>query len=50
LLVKLPKTDVVILTGDAARFSDNFAHRRVPSMNYNADQTVASLMAPEFYE
>jgi glyoxylase-like metal-dependent hydrolase (beta-lactamase superfamily II) len=33
LLVKLPKTGAVILTGDAARFGDKFAHRRVPSMN-----------------
>lgn len=43
LLVKLPKTGAVILTGDAVHFSDNFAHRRVPSMNYSADQTVASM-------
>jgi glyoxylase-like metal-dependent hydrolase (beta-lactamase superfamily II) len=43
LLVKLPKTGAVILTGDAVHFRDNYENRRVPSMNYSADETVASM-------
>ena len=43
LLVKLPKTGAVILTGDAAHFKDNYENRRVPSNNFSADETVASM-------
>jgi N-acyl homoserine lactone hydrolase len=42
LLVHLPKTGWVILSGDAAHFKDNWDNRRVPSMNTSAEQTQAS--------
>ena len=43
LLVNLPKTGALLLTGDAVHFQDNWTHRRVPSMNFNRAQTLASL-------
>ena len=43
LLVKLPKTGNLVLSGDAVHFQDNWIHKRVPSMNTSKDQTVASL-------
>jgi glyoxylase-like metal-dependent hydrolase (beta-lactamase superfamily II) len=42
LLVHLPKTGWVVLSGDLAHFRDNWDNRRVPSMNTSADQTQAS--------
>ena len=42
LLVHLPKTGWVVLTGDAAHFKDNWDNDRVPSLNTSADQTHAS--------
>jgi N-acyl homoserine lactone hydrolase len=42
LLVRLPKTGWVVLTGDLAHFKDNWDNDRVPSMNTSADQTHAS--------
>ena len=43
LLVKLPRTGAVLLAGDAAHFKDNWDNRRVPSINFNAEQTAASM-------
>ena len=43
LLVQLPKTGGLLLTGAAVHFQDNWVHKRVPSMNVNRDQTLASL-------
>lgn len=43
LLVRLPKTGAVLLSGDAVHFKDNFDNRRVPSMNVNKEQTLASM-------
>jgi len=43
LLVKLPKTGEVLLTGDAVHFQDNFDNRRVPGGNTDKDQTIASM-------
>lgn len=43
LLVKLPKTGAVVLSGDAAHFRDNWENRRVPSINFNKEQTLASM-------
>jgi len=42
LLVRLPKTGYVVLTGDLAHFKDNWDNDRVPSMNTSAEQTHAS--------
>jgi len=43
LLVKLPKTGAVILSGDVVHFKDNWDNRRVPGMNVNKDQSAASM-------
>ena len=43
LLVVLPKTGALVLSGDAVHFRDNWEQRRVPSMNVNREQTLASL-------
>lgn len=43
LLVKLPKTGAIVLSGDAVHFRSNWDNRRVPSMNFNKDQTLASM-------
>jgi N-acyl homoserine lactone hydrolase len=43
LLVRLPKTGAVLLSGDAVHFKDNWDNRRVPSMNTSKEQTLASL-------
>jgi len=43
LLVKLPKTGTVLLTGDAVHFKDNWDNRRVPGFNTDKDQTIASM-------
>jgi N-acyl homoserine lactone hydrolase len=43
LLVKLPKTGSLLLSGDAVHFKDNWENRRVPDINFNKEQTVASL-------
>jgi N-acyl homoserine lactone hydrolase len=43
LLVRLPHTGAVVLSGDLAHFRDNWDHRRVASMNTSAEQTQASL-------
>ena len=43
LLVHLPKTGWVVLSGDAAHFKDNWDNKRVASMNTSAEQTQASL-------
>jgi N-acyl homoserine lactone hydrolase len=43
LLVKLHRTGAVLLSGDAVHFRDNWEHRRVPSINFNKEQTSASM-------
>jgi N-acyl homoserine lactone hydrolase len=43
LLVKLPKAGAILLSGDAVHFKENWDNRRVPSMNFNKDETVASM-------
>jgi glyoxylase-like metal-dependent hydrolase (beta-lactamase superfamily II) len=43
LLVKLPKTGVVLLSGDAVHFKDNWENRRVPAGNVDKDKTLASM-------
>ena len=43
LLVRLPKTGYVVLSGDAVHFRDNWDSKRVPAMNVNREQTLASL-------
>jgi len=43
LLVRLPKTGVVVLSGDAVHFKANWDNRRVPGGNFNKEQTLASM-------
>jgi glyoxylase-like metal-dependent hydrolase (beta-lactamase superfamily II) len=43
LLVRLPQTGWVVLSGDAAHFRSNWEARRVPSINFDAVQTRASM-------
>ena len=43
LLVRLPKTGAVLLSGDAAHFKDNWENRRVPANNTSKEETVASM-------
>jgi glyoxylase-like metal-dependent hydrolase (beta-lactamase superfamily II) len=43
LLVKLPKTGAIVLSGDAVHFKSNWENRRVPVNNFNKDQSVASM-------
>ena len=43
LLVRLPRTGAVVLSGDMAHFQENWEARRVPSVNVNASQTVESM-------
>lgn len=43
LLVHLPKTGWVVLTGDAVHFAANWDARRVPSINFDRESTLASM-------
>jgi N-acyl homoserine lactone hydrolase len=43
LLVKLPKTGAVLLTGDAVHFKANWDGRVVPGANFDKDKTATSM-------
>lgn len=43
LMVRLPKTGALVLSGDAVHFQSNWENRRVPSINYDRDKTLASM-------
>jgi N-acyl homoserine lactone hydrolase len=43
LLVKLPKTGALLLSGDAVHFKSNWDNRGVPDNNFNKEQTAASM-------
>lgn len=43
LLVKLPKTGALVLSGDAVHFRSNWDNRRVPSMNVDKEKSLASM-------
>jgi glyoxylase-like metal-dependent hydrolase (beta-lactamase superfamily II) len=43
LLVKLPKTGALVLSGDAVHFQANWDNRVVPSLNVDPEQTKASM-------
>ena len=43
LLLKLPKTGAILLSGDAIHFRSNWDNRRVPSINFDRDKTMASM-------
>jgi glyoxylase-like metal-dependent hydrolase (beta-lactamase superfamily II) len=41
--VKLAKTGALILSGDAAQFKSNWDNRRVPTISFDKDKTLASM-------
>jgi N-acyl homoserine lactone hydrolase len=43
LLVKLPKTGPVLLSGDVAHFEEQFANHGVPGFNFDRADTLASM-------
>ena len=43
LLVRLPRTGDIVLSGDAVHFKSNWDNRRVPATNFNKEQTLASM-------
>lgn len=43
LLVKLPKTGALLLSGDAVHFKSNWENRGVPAINFDGDKTAASM-------
>ena len=43
LLVRLPKTGPVVLSGDIAHFEENFVERRAPGFNFDVAQSRASM-------
>src|SRR5947209_13937886 len=43
LLVKLPQTGALVLSGDAVHFRSNWENRGVPSGNTDTDKTLASM-------
>jgi N-acyl homoserine lactone hydrolase len=43
LLVRLPKTGAVVLSGDMVHFEENWVNRRVPARNYNLEQSLQSM-------
>jgi N-acyl homoserine lactone hydrolase len=43
LLVRLPHTGAVVLSGDAVHFKSNWDNRAVPSLNFSKEQTLASM-------
>jgi len=43
LLVKLPNTGALVLSGDAVHFKSNWENRGVPVNNFSKEQTLASM-------
>jgi glyoxylase-like metal-dependent hydrolase (beta-lactamase superfamily II) len=43
LLVRLPQRGAVILSGDMVHFEDNWTQRRIPSRNFNKEQSLQSM-------
>jgi len=43
LLVRLPKQGTVVLSGDLVHFRENWDEKRVPTRNFNRDQSLASM-------
>jgi N-acyl homoserine lactone hydrolase len=49
LFVRLSKAGPVLLSGDAAHFAANWEAKRVPSINYNAEQSLRSMNEMEAF-
>lgn len=49
LYLDLPETGPLLLSGDLYHFTKNREHRRVPSFNFNKEQTLASMQEIEAF-
>lgn len=49
LLVRLPKTGPVLLSGDLVHFEENWVNKRVPEMNYDRAQSEKTMRAVEAF-
>ncbi len=45
LLVRLPKTGPVLLSGDLVHFEDNWVNKRVPARNFDREQSLRTMEA-----
>jgi len=43
LLVRLPKTGAVVLSGDLVHFEENWVNRRIPARNFDREQSARSM-------
>jgi len=43
LYLKLAKSGNILLSGDLAHYTDNWEHKRVPSFNFNKEQSIKSM-------
>ena len=43
LYLRLPKTGNILLSGDLTHYTDNWEHKRVPSFNFNKEQSIKSM-------
>jgi glyoxylase-like metal-dependent hydrolase (beta-lactamase superfamily II) len=43
LLVRLPKAGAVLLSGDLVHFQENWVNRRVPSLNFDRDESAKTM-------
>lgn len=49
LYVNLPETGPIVLSGDLYHFTKNRTHKRVPSFNFNKQQTLAAMETIESF-
>jgi len=49
LLVRLPKTGAVLLSGDLVHFRENWINKRVPSRNFDREQSMKTMWAMETF-
>ena len=49
LLVRLPKTGPVLLSGDLVHFEDNWVNKRVPALNFDREQSLRTMQAIEAF-
>ena len=49
LLVRLPKTGPVLLSGDLVHFEDNWVNKRVPARNFDREQSLRTMQAIEAF-
>ncbi|TCV85855.1 metallo-beta-lactamase superfamily protein [Sulfurirhabdus autotrophica] len=47
LYVKLPKTGNILLSGDLVHYTDNWVNKRVPSFNFDKEQSIKTMEETE---